>query len=130
MYLFKYAVPLVMFTFSVFDCKYLFGQIWSKKSKFSIWAEILHGLIWTSRIMQKICGVHFFCFRPEKPFWVNLVKKIKIVSFKLKFSTKTNLNKCNLMMFTFSVFVHKYLSWANLVQKFKLACSKWIWYKD
>ena len=25
-------------------------------------------LIWICRIMLKICGVHFFCFRPEKPF--------------------------------------------------------------
>ena len=164
----------MVFTFSVLDQKNPFGQIWSKKSKLPVKAEIWYQetnfwicgiqwwcklfqfltkntflckfdwknkncqfepklrtrLIWICRIMQKICGVHFFCFRPEKPFWVNLVKKIKIVSFKLKFSTKTNLNKCNLMMFTFSVFVHKYLSWANLVQKFKLACSKWIWYKD
>ena len=27
---------MIMFTFSVFDRKYLFGQMWSKKSKFSI----------------------------------------------------------------------------------------------
>ena len=25
-------------------------------------------LIWTCRIILKICAVHFFCFRPEKPF--------------------------------------------------------------
>ena len=46
--------------------------------------------------------------------------------FKLKFGTKTNLDKRNsIMMLTFSVFDHKYLSWANLAQKFKIACSKW-----
>ena len=28
------------------------------------------------------------------------------------------------MMFTFSVFDHRYLSWANLVRKFKIVCSK------
>ena len=33
---------MVMFTFSVSDWKYIFGQIWSKKSKLSISAEILH----------------------------------------------------------------------------------------
>ena len=31
---------IVMFTFSVFDWKYLFGQIWSKKLKLSVWSEI------------------------------------------------------------------------------------------
>ena len=37
---------------------------------------------------------------------------------QLKFGTKTNLNMRNsMMMFTFSVFEHKYLSWVNLVQK-------------
>ena len=46
--------------------------------------------------------------------------------FKLKFGTKTNLNMRNsMMMFTFSVFEHKYLSWVNLVQKFKIVSSKW-----
>ena len=46
--------------------------------------------------------------------------------FKLKFDTKTNLNNQNSMMkFTFSVFEYKYLPWANLVQKFKIVCSKW-----
>ena len=29
-----------------------------------------------------------------------------------------------MMMFTFSVFDRKYFSWANLVQKFKIVCSK------
>ena len=32
----KYILVLMMFTFSVFDRKYLFGQIWSKKSKLSV----------------------------------------------------------------------------------------------
>ena len=45
--------------------------------------------------------------------------------FKLKSGTKTNLNKRNSkMMFSFSVFDHRYLSWANLVQTFKIDCSK------
>ena len=33
---------MIMFTISVFDWKYLFRQIWSEKSKFSVWAEISH----------------------------------------------------------------------------------------
>ena len=85
--------------------------------------------IWICRIMQIICGVHFFCFRPENQknrLWVYLVKKIQNCQFKLKFATKTNLNKQNsMMMFTFSVFDDKYLSWESLVRKLKILCSKW-----
>ena len=100
---------MMMFTFSVFDRKYLFGQIWSKKSNQT-------RLIWICRIMQKICGVHFFCFGREKPFLGKSYKKNQNCQFKLKLGTKTNLNMRNsLMMFTFSVFGHKCLSWANLV---------------
>ena len=59
-------------------------------------------------------------------FCANLVKKNQNCQFKLKFGTKTNLNKRNsMMMFTFSVSDHKYRSWANFVQKFKIICSKW-----
>ena len=68
----------------------------------------------------------FFCFRPDKPFLGKSGKRKQNCQFKLKLCTKTNLNLCNsIMAFTFSVFDHKYLSWANLVQKFKIACSKW-----
>ena len=45
---------------------------------------------------------------------------------KLKFGTKTNSNMLNsMMMFTF--FVSNYIcpSWENLIQKFKIAFSKW-----
>ena len=71
--------------------------------------------------MYKICGVLFFCFKPEKPFLGKSSQKNQNCQFKLKFGTKTNLNKRNsMMMFNFSVFDHKYLSWANLVQKFKI----------
>ena len=75
--------------------------------------------------MQKIYGVHFFRFRPEKLFLDKSGQKNQNCQFKLKFGTKTNLNmRSSMMMFTFSVFDHKYLSWANLVQKFKIVCSK------
>ena len=36
--------------------------------------------IWICRIMKKTCGVHFFCFRPEKPFLDKSSQKIKIFS--------------------------------------------------
>ena len=83
-------------------------------------------LIWICRIMWKISDVYFFCFRPEKPFLGKSGQKNQNCQFKLKFGSKTNLNMWNsLIMFTFSVFVHKYISWANLVQKFKKKFSKW-----
>ena len=70
--------------------------------------------------MQKICSVYFFCFRPENPFWINLIKKNQNCQFKLKFDEYAEFNDDA----TFSVFEHKYLSWVNLVQKFKIICSK------
>ena len=83
-------------------------------------------LIWICGILYKICGLHFFCFRPEKPVLGKSGQKNQNCQFKLKFGTKTNLNKQNsMMMFNFSVFDHKYLSWANLVQKFKIVFSNW-----
>ena len=61
----------------------------------------------------------------KNPFWVNLVKKNKNRQFKLKFVTKTNLNKqISIVMFNFSAFDHRYLSRAILVQTFKIVCSK------
>ena len=71
--------------------------------------------------MYKICGVLFFCFKPEKPFLGKSSQKNQNCQFKLKFGTKTNLNKRNsMMMFTFSVFDQKNPFWANLVQKIKI----------
>ena len=61
--------------------------------------------------MLKICGVLFFFSRPEKPFLGKSGQKNQNCQFKLKFGTKTNLNTQNsMMMFTFSVSDHKYLS--------------------
>ena len=66
-----------------------------------------------------------FLLQTEKPFSGKSGQKNKIFQFKLKFGNKINLNKWNSrMMFTFSVFDHRYLSWANLVRKFKIVCSK------
>ena len=74
--------------------------------------------------MQKICGVKFFCLRPEKRFFGKSSQKNENCQFKPKFGTETNLNMRNLMMLTFPVFEYKYLSWVSLVQKFKIVCSK------
>ena len=46
----------------------------------------------------------------------NLIQKLKIVKFKLKFSTQTYINIQNsIAIFTFCVFDQKYPFWANLV---------------
>ena len=95
---------MMMSTFSVFDWKYLFWQIWSKKSKLSE-LKFRTRLIWICRIIQKICGAHFFCFRPEKPFLGKSGQKYQNCQLKLKFGTKTNLNMWNsMMMFVFFCF--------------------------
>ena len=58
--------------------------------------------------MWKVCGVHFFCFRPEEPFMDKSGQKGRNCRFKPKFATKTNSNiRRNFMgMFNFSVFDH------------------------
>ena len=120
-------ISMMMLPFSVFDQKYIFVQIWSKKLKLSLELKCCTRLIRICRINEKMCGVRFFCFRPEKPFLGKSGQKNQNCRFKLKFGTKTNLNKLNsMMMFFFSVFDHKYLSWANLVRKCKIFCSKWM----
>ena len=103
---------------SVFDWKYL-RQIWSKKSKLSVWAEISHiRLIWICRIS---C-VHFLWFWPENPFSVNLVK---IVSLSWNLVPRLIwICRCQWWCSLF-LFLNKYVSLANLVQKFKIVCSKW-----
>ena len=62
----------------------------------------------------------------QKTLFGQIWSKDQNCQFKLKFGTKTNLNlRDSMMMFTFSVFDHKYLTWANLVQNIKFVCSKW-----
>ena len=84
-------------------------------------------LLWIyAELCRKYVVFTFSVLGQKNTFWVNLVKKNKNYHFKLKFGTKTDLNKQNsMMMFTFSVFDQPYLSWANSVQKFKIVCSKW-----
>ena len=50
----------------------------------------------------------------------------KIARMPLLSKLRPDLNMRNSMiMLTFSVFDHKYPSWASLVQKLKIVCSKW-----
>ena len=114
--------------FSVFKWKYLLGKFGPKNQNCYFEWKFCTSLIWICRTMQKMCCVHFLCFRPVKTLFEQIwsKKKEKNCQFKLKLGTKTNLNMWNaVMMFNFFVFDHKNLFWANLVQKFKIVCSKW-----
>ena len=110
---------MVMFTSSVFDRKLLFGQIWSKKLKFSWSWNLVPRLIQIWRI-QWWCSLFWFW-----PFLGKFGPKYQNFQFKLKFATKNNLNIQNsLVMFNF-FFEWKYLFLATLVPKFKTYCLKW-----
>ena len=55
-----------------------------------------------------------------------LIQKFKIVSLSLKIGSVNSSNIQNTMvMFPFSVFDPKYLSWINLVQKIKIVSLSW-----
>ena len=60
------------------------------------------------------------------PFFDKFIPKNQNCQFKLKFSTKSNLNmQASVVMFTFSVFDWRYPFWANLVQKTKIVSFRW-----
>ena len=116
---------MVMFTFSVFDRKYLF------------WADLVQkikivNLSWNFvfRLIQ-ICRIQwwrsiFFYFKRETPFLGKFGPKAQNCQFKLKFCTFTNSDmQISMRMFTFSVFKGKHLFRANLVQKIKIVNLTW-----
>ena len=81
----------------------LFGQIWPKKSKLSVEAEISY-LDWFE-YAEFNDTIHFFCFGVEIPFWGKFGPNNQNCNFKLKFGTYTNSNMQNSMvMFIFFVF--------------------------
>ena len=87
-----------------------------KNQNFHILLKFYTRPIWICRIIQKIDSVHFFCFGSEKKFedWVNLVKKLKIVSLSWNLVTRLIWISgiqwwCSLFLF-FSTSVFQYLS--------------------
>ena len=86
----------------------LFAKIWSKKSKL-----LIQAVIWYSdqfKYAEFNSGIHFFCFRLEKPFLGEFGRKNKSCQFELKLGTDTNLNIRNLVgVLTFFIFDRKYL---------------------
>ena len=104
-------IPWWCSTFLFSTGKYLFGQIWSKKSKFSVWAENLHLTNLNMQNYEENMWCSLFLFYTRKMLFGQIWSK------KLKLSVKaeiwyleTNLNMWNSMMLTFSVFDRKYLS--------------------
>ena len=79
---------MVMSTFSVFDWKYFLGKFGPKNQNCQFELKFHTRLIWICRIMQKLCGVHFSCFRPEKPFLNKSRQKNQNCQLKQKFGTK------------------------------------------
>ena len=69
---------MMMFTFSVFNCKYLFLANLVQKNE-NLWIEAKIYYLDYFEYAKFNGGVHFFWFIPETPFWANLVQQIKIV---------------------------------------------------
>ena len=53
------------------------------------------------------------------PFWANMLYLLEISFFEVKFSDVTNTNMWNLMMFIFSYFGLKILSWKKLIPNYQ-----------
>ena len=100
------------------------------------------------------CGVHFSCFRWETPFWLNLDKKVRIVSFswrlvprpirinKIQWSSslflfetgntffaqiwsKKSQSHNSMVVFSFCILDGKKLFLASLVQNIKIVILSW-----
>ena len=88
---------MMMFTFSIFDWKYLFAQIWQKsqncqfkmkfgsKTNFNMRNSMINFLLVTE-IIIRICKIQWWClfylFQTENrcPFEANFVQKVSIIS--------------------------------------------------
>ena len=102
----------------------IFGQIWSKTLKLSVYVDVGH-LGWF-KYVEFNSDIHLFHFWPEIPFLGKFGPKIKNCQLKLKFCTETNSNMQNAMvMLTFSFFNEKYPFGAKVGQKIKIFSLSW-----
>ena len=110
---------MVMFTFSVFDWKYHFCP---KNQNCQFKLKFRTTLIWIFRNMQKICGVHFFCCRPEKPFLDKYGQKNQNCQLKQKFGTKRLIWICGIQWWCFNFFSFwpEIPCCVNLIQKIEI----------
>ena len=94
---------MVLFTFSVSVWNTLFGQIWPRKSRLSLEAEIWY--LHQFEYPEFNGGVHSFYFWSKIPFLGKFGPKSQNYQSKLKFSTYNNSNMQNSMViFTFFPF--------------------------
>ena len=101
----------------------LFGQIWFKKSKLWVEAEIWY--LHYFRHSKFNGDIHSFCFWSGIHFLGKFTPKNQNDQSKLKFGTYTNSNMQNSMVIsTFSAFDWEYTFWSNLVQKIKIISSR------
>ena len=102
----------------------IFGQIWSKTSKLSVYADVGH-LDWF-KYVEFNGDIHLFRFWPEIPFLGKFGPKIKNCQLRLKFCTETNSNMQNAMaLLTFSFFYDIYPFEAKVGQKIKIFSLNW-----
>ena len=110
---------MAMFTFSIFDRKYLFFGEFGPKNE-TCQFKLKFG-IQTNSNMQNSVVLLTFSALDQKHFLGKFVSKNQNCQFKLKFGIQTHLNEQNSMvMFTFSVLDQKHSFQANLFQKIKI----------
>ena len=66
--------------FSVSDRKYPFCANLVKKKNPNCQFKLKFGTFTNSNMQSSMALFIFFCFRPDTPFWANLVRKIRVVS--------------------------------------------------
>ena len=120
-----------MFTFSVFDWKYLLEKFGPKNQNCQLELKFRTRLIWICRTVQKICGVHFSSLRPEKPFLDKFALKNQKYQLEQKFGTKTLTWICGIqwwcslfLFLTINIFLGQTLS-----KNLKLFVQSEIWYR-
>ena len=84
---------MLMITFSVFDWKYLFGQVWSKNQNCQFKVKI--GAQTNSNMENSIVKFFFFLFSTESILFLEICSKNQDCLLKLKFRTQINLNMQN-----------------------------------
>ena len=102
----------------ILDGNILFGQIWSKKSKLLVWAEIWY--LEKFQYAEFSGDVVIFCFRRKYPFWINLIQNFKTVWLKWNLVTVLIPTCRNQWWCSLSLFSAGNILFAKLVQKIKI----------
>ena len=109
---------MLMITFSVFDWKYLFGQVWSKNQNCQFKVKI--GTQTNSNMKNSIVKLFFFLFSTESILFLEICSKNQDCLLKLKFRIQINLSMQNSKV-NFIFLVRKYTFCVNVIEKLKRA---------